>query len=110
MNYVEQMQTLSKEAATKTIFDALNSKAFDAISEITVSNTVIAEGVRKVGDYTAGRHSASIHKDSDLGEYKVKFYKDGKHHEPADYFTDSKEDASGTAKNQCDQQHAKDTA
>jgi hypothetical protein len=34
MNYVEQMQTLSKEDATKTIFDALNSKAIDALSEV----------------------------------------------------------------------------
>lgn len=31
-SYVEQLQTLSKEDATKVLFDALNSKAIDAIS------------------------------------------------------------------------------
>lgn len=156
MNYLEQFQTLSKEEATKAIFDVLNKKALESLDEsfkgkledfadragttqvnaadkvhdivTKVASTVkagikfvtnkvksvkeeseLTEGVRKVGDYSAGRHKATIHKDSDLSEYKVKFYEDGKHHEPADYFTDDKEDATDTAKMQCDRNHAKDT-
>ena len=33
MNHVEKFQTLSKEAATQSIFDTLNMKAFDALEE-----------------------------------------------------------------------------
>lgn len=68
----------------------------------------ISEGVRKVGEYSAGRHKATIHKDSDLGEFKVKFHTDGKHLPDADYFCPDKEDAEGTAKLQIDQLHSKD--
>ena len=68
----------------------------------------ITEGIRKVDSYAAGRHTATIHKDSDLQEYKVKFMEDGKHHEPSDYFCDDLEDAKATAKYQCDVNHKKD--
>lgn len=34
MNYVEQLQTLTKEDAMKSVFSALTSKALDAISEV----------------------------------------------------------------------------
>lgn len=33
MNYVEQFQTMSKEDATKAVFDALNSKAIDVLKQ-----------------------------------------------------------------------------
>jgi hypothetical protein len=69
---------------------------------------LVSEGTKKVGDYANGRHSATVHRDSELKEYKVKFFKDGKHHEPADYYCDDKDDAMGTAKHQCDAAHAKD--
>ena len=98
MNYVEQITTLPKEESIKSIIDALNSKAFDTL----------AEGVRKVGEYEAGRHKAVIHKDSDLGEFKVKFHTDGKHLSDADYHADDLADAKGTAKSQVDTLHAKD--
>ena len=102
MNYVEQFQNLSQEEAIKSIYASLNSKALDALS-------VVSEGVRKVGEYQSGRHKATIHKDSDLGEYKTKFYTDGKHHEPSDAFTDDLEDAKGTAKLCVDHMCAKDS-
>jgi hypothetical protein len=69
---------------------------------------VLMEGVRLVSAYSQGRHKATVHKDSDLGEYKVKFHKDGVHHEPADYYTDHKDDAEGTARAQVDKAHAAD--
>lgn len=58
----------------------------------------IDEGVRKVGEHINGNKKATVHKDSDVGEYKVKFHTDGKHHAEADYHTDDKDDAHGTAK------------
>lgn len=53
---------------------------------------------RKKSQYVSddGRHVAKIHKKE--GEFIVSIHSDGKHHEPADYFTDDKEDAHGTAK------------
>lgn len=59
---------------------------------------LIDEGVRLVGTHGSGKHIAKVYKDSDLGEHRVKFYSDGKHHKDADYFTDDKEDAHGTAR------------
>jgi len=58
----------------------------------------ITESVKKVGSYETGNKKATVHKDSDVGEYHVKFHTDGKHHVDADYHTDDKEDAHGTAK------------
>lgn len=55
---------------------------------------------RKVDEFESGTHKATIHKDTDTGEYKVKFHTDGKHLKDADYFTDEKDDAIGTAKHQ----------
>jgi hypothetical protein len=69
----------------------------------------IDEGVRGIANYSKGRHQASTYKDSDTGEYRVKFMSDGKHLKDADYFTDDKKDAEGTAKHQVDQLHAKDS-
>lgn len=59
---------------------------------------VVEEGLRRVDKFEDGRHKATIHKDSDLGEYKVMFHTDGKHLPEADYFTDDLDDARGTAK------------
>jgi len=79
------------------------------ISGATVVKEALDEGVRKVDEYSAGRHKATTHKDSDTGEYQVKFHTDGKHLSDADYFTDDKTDASGTAKSQVDYLNKKDT-
>lgn len=60
----------------------------------------LEESVKKIGEYENDEktHRTTIHKDSDTGEYKVKLHVNGKHHEPADYFTDDKQDAHDTAK------------
>lgn len=44
-----------------------------------------------------GRVSARVVRDSDTSEFIVMFYRDGVHHEPADYYTNDKKDALGTA-------------
>jgi len=45
-----------------------------------------------------GDKIAKVYKDTDTGEHIVKMYINGKRHEAADYFTDDKDDAHGTAK------------
>lgn len=45
---------------------------------------------------------AVIKYDSDWEEYIVKFYREGKYQKDADYHTDCKEDAHGTAKVFCE--------
>lgn len=60
----------------------------------------LAEGERLISKHVSanGKHHARVVYNHDLGEFKAKVYPNGKHHEPADYFTDNKEDAQGTAK------------
>lgn len=102
----------SKEAGERVAGAILKKVVKEDISDSeidTLIDTHINESVRKVGEYSAGRHKATIHKDSDLGEYKVKFLTDNKHLPDADYFTSEKDDAEGTAKHQVDQLHSKDT-
>jgi hypothetical protein len=44
-----------------------------------------------------GPHDAKVYRNTETGEHQVKFYTDGKHHSKADYYTDDKQDAHGTA-------------
>ena len=108
MSFVNTLQTQSKEDAQKALFNILNNKAMDVLSSVQEDTESIDEGVRKIADYSNGRHKATTHKDSDTSEYQVKFHTDGKHLKNADYFTDDKSDASDTAKSQIDKLHAKD--
>ncbi len=62
-----------------------------------IDETSISESLRLIKTYTNGNKSAKIHKDSEWNEYKVSHYVDGKHKHKADYFTDDKDDAHGTA-------------
>lgn len=48
----------------------------------------------------AAEATAKIYRDTDWNEYRVKFYIRGQHQQDADYHTDSKEDAQGTAHGQ----------
>lgn len=104
MNHLEKIKGLIGEERKNALFRVLDNKAIDALS-----NFQLSEGVRKVGDYAQGRHNATIHKDSDTGEYRVKFHTDGKHLIDADYFDDDKESAMGTAKHQINGLHSKDS-
>lgn len=60
----------------------------------------LEESMKLISTHENGKHKAKVYKNSDLGEHQVKFYTDGKHHVDADYHTDDKEDAEGTAKHQ----------
>lgn len=66
--------------------------------DVTNENT-LEEGLRKVGDYSNGNHKATVHRDVEWGEYRVKHHIDGKHQTEADYHTDDKEEAHNHAKN-----------
>lgn len=107
MNFIETFQTNTKENSKLELFSLLNNKAMSALTEMQES-TIVSEGVKKAGEYSMGRHKATTHKDSDTGEYTVKFHTDNKHLPNVDYFTDDKSDASGTAKTQVDKLHSKD--
>lgn len=53
---------------------------------------------RRIGiaiDHTGRR--VVIHRNAQLGEYRVCFYQDGTHQQDADYFTSDQADAYGTA-------------
>jgi len=108
---VDEKEEEYQDEDTSNEVDEGTNKVFSRVKKFlgTGKSKEIAEGVRKVDSYAAGRHTATIHKDSDLQEYKVKFMEDGKHHEPSDYFCDDLEDAKDTAKYQCDVNHKKDT-
>ena len=60
------------------------------------------EAKKLIGTYDNGDHTAKVYHlsgEHDEGDpYHVKLFKDGKHHEPADYFTNDKDDAHSTAK------------
>ena len=60
------------------------------------------EAKKLIGTYDNGNHTAKVyHLSGEHNEgdpYHVKLFKDGKHHEPADYFTNDKDDAHSTAK------------
>ena len=59
----------------------------------------VAENLRLVGKHGEGAKTAKVYKDHEWGEYRVKFYTDGKHEgEEADYHTDDRDDANDTAK------------
>lgn len=108
MDYVEQLQSLDETAGRQVIFDALNAAAMVALSDMKNESTQLDEA-RKVGEFQNGIHKATVHKDSDTGEYKVKFHTNGKHLKDADYFTDEKDDAIGTAKDEIIRMHSRDT-
>jgi hypothetical protein len=58
----------------------------------------ITESLKKVGEHENGKLKATVHHDAEWNEYRVKFHRDGVHQKDADYHTDDKEDAHGTAK------------
>jgi hypothetical protein len=59
-----------------------------------------APSMRKVHQMGDDSFKVVIYKDTEVGEYVVKFFKDGKHMTEADYYTDDKSDALMTAKSE----------
>lgn len=53
--------------------------------------------MKLVSAFASTSRTVKVYYNSDLAEFVVKLYVDGTHYEPADYFTDDKQDADGTA-------------
>ena len=69
------------------------------IKKLKESADQIEEGLRKIGQYEVGNKKATVHRDAEWGEYRVKHHVDGKHQgEDSDYHTDDKEEAHHYAK------------
>jgi len=68
-----------------------------AAAMMTKGDVTLTDPTKTLGEEATGK-TARIFFNKDLGEYTVKFYQNGKHMADADYFTDDKEDARGTAK------------
>jgi hypothetical protein len=60
--------------------------------------STLEEGLRLIGKLEHGNREIKLYKDTDWGEFRVKFYIDGEHQTEADYHTDDKQDASDTAR------------
>lgn len=58
----------------------------------------VNESVKLVGKESSGSNEARIYWNSDDREFTVKLYKNGVYQKGADYFSDDKSDAYGTAK------------
>ena len=94
------MDKYGKERGKNIYFATIRKKAMTKEEvEFTEGSTWgVDSPKRKKGQYASddGRHVAKVHKKED--EYVVSIHSDGKHNAKADYFTDDKEDAHGTAK------------
>ena len=74
-----------------------------AVDRLTKEEVELGEARKLEGSYkNAGGHESKVYKlsgEHNEGDpYHVKLFKGGKHHEPADYFTNDKDDAHSTAK------------
>ena len=60
----------------------------------------VDESMRLVHTHSDGPHHAKVYKDTEWGEYRVKYFKNGKHLPKADSHHDDADDAHGTAKHE----------
>ena len=60
----------------------------------------VTESMRLIHTHTEGPHHAKVYKDTEWGEYRVKYFKNGKHLPKADSHHDEADDAHGTAKHE----------
>jgi hypothetical protein len=89
----EYSEKKSKKDKEKSRADARASKKKDVDEEVDLE-----EGLRLVAKHEHGNYTAKVYKDTDWGEHRVKYFKDGKHLPKADSHHDDAEDAHGTAK------------
>lgn len=73
-------------------------KESDGILEVLLAEPIQEASLRLLKTHVEGNKMAKVYKDHEWGEYRVKHYTDGKHHEKADHHTDDEEDAHSTAK------------
>lgn len=84
---------------TKSVQQEKVEEACDKKKEIEEAEEIV-EGMKLVSKHSpeGSVHSAKVYKDADWNEYRVKFFKDGKHvGEDADYHSDDLDDAKSTA-------------
>lgn len=70
----------------------------------------VNEALKLIGAHEEGRHKATVHRDAEWNEYRVKLHTDGVHQKESDYHTDDKQDAHDTAKMLVSHSHKKDQA
>ena len=80
-----------------------HKKGTDGFRKYKAESVELGEARKLEGSYkNAGGHESKVYKlsgEHNEGDpYHVKLFKGGKHHEPADYFTNDKDDAHSTAK------------
>ncbi len=73
------------------------------------SKESLDETRKKIGEYSHNGNVTKVYKLTGAhyegDPYHVKLFKDGKHYEPADYFTNDEDDAHGTAKHMVKENH-----
>jgi len=62
------------------------------------NESMLDEALRKVGEYSKDNRKATVHRDHEWEEFRVKHHVDGVHQHEADYHTPDKEEAHGHAK------------
>lgn len=64
-----------------------------------IESSEMVEALKKIGQHENGNKKATVHRDVEWDEYRVKLHRDGKHEgEASDYHTTDKQDAHDTAK------------
>jgi len=96
-------ETVSEEATDAQIEEPVAKSLFESFKARKLEKQ-IDESHRLVSTHDSGNRTAKVYKCSDTGEHVTKFFLDDKHQKDADYFTDDKHDAQGTAKHWINQQ------
>ena len=92
---------------TKADFTALRSKKCSKCGKTNCKcgsmkeeAEILDKGMRLIGTHVNGPHIAKVYNDTDWGEYRVKYFKNGKHLPTSDSHHDDSDDAHETAKYQ----------
>lgn len=103
-DYLGGLISSRKKEARKAHRKAMKAKAHKELMRGTRKEDVehVQEAKKKIHSVSNGKNRADVIKltgmDDEGDPYIVKLFKNGKHYEPADYYTDDKKDAIGTAK------------
>ena len=63
--------------------------------------------MKRIQTFTLGKYMVKVWKNLDMQEFLCRLYVGGKLYEPADYFTDSRPDAMGSAQAMLKEAHSK---
>jgi hypothetical protein len=93
-----QVEQFVRRYISATPYNKYRAAKRAAGNPIQAPTEVQQESTKLVSTQTGGKKTAKVYKDSETGEFVVKFYVDGKYQKDADYHTDDKQDAMDTAK------------